>query len=114
MSPDEIMKGMAEKNRMLSQKNDEYTELVEKRAQAERAYNIAFATHMLALKAEGQSITLIPPLVKGDRVVADLKYGLDVATGVEKACLEAIKNLRGAIDTYRSLLAWMKAELTAQ
>ena len=111
MNPQKIMDGLSEKNRMLSQKNDEYVELVERRAQAERAYNIAFRKAVLNEKASGQSITIIDKIVKGDTTVADLKYELDVAEGVSKACLLAIKSLTLAVDTYRSLLAWQKAEL---
>ena len=114
MNPAEIMNGMAAKNRMLTQKNEEYLTLVEKRAQAERAYNIALAHKTIELKTEGNSITLINTLVKGDRVVADLKYTLDVAYGIEKACLESIKDIRTQVDTYRSLLTWLRAELTGQ
>jgi hypothetical protein len=110
MTPQQIMDGMAEKNRMLSQKNDEYIELVEKRAQAERAYNIAVAEKTIILKSEGNSITLIGTLVKGDKIVAKLKYDFAVAEGIERSCLEVIKNLRSGIDTYRSLLTWLRAE----
>lgn len=111
MTPQQIMDGMAEKNRMLTQKNEEYLTLVEKRAQAERALNIAVARVTLEHKADGQSITLIDKLVKGDKTVADLKYQFDVAEGIEKACLLSIKSLMGAIDTYRSLLTWQRAEM---
>jgi hypothetical protein len=114
MTPGEIMQGMKEKNRLLSLKNDEYVELVEKRALLERAYNVSLAAATVKLKTDGHSITLIKTLANGDKVVSDYKFKLDVAHGVERACLESIKNLRGAIDTYRSLLAWLKAEMTAQ
>uniref|UniRef100_A0A6H2A4T2 Uncharacterized protein n=1 Tax=viral metagenome TaxID=1070528 RepID=A0A6H2A4T2_9ZZZZ len=111
INPKRIMAGMAEKNRMLTQKNEEYVDLVEKRAQAERAYNIAVARETLNQKAEGQSITIIDKLVRGDRVIADLKYALDVAEGVQRACLQSIKAITIQIDSYRSLLAWAKAEM---
>ena len=111
MNPQDLMNGMAEKNRMLTQKNDEYLELVEKRAQAERAYNISVARVTLERKAEGQSITLIDKLVRGDKTVAELKYQLDVAEGTEKACVQSIKALMIAVDTYRSLLTWLRAEM---
>lgn len=111
MTPDEIMKGIQEKNRMLTIKNSEYAVLVEKRASAERDYQIALATTITKMKIDGQAATLIPNLAKGDRIVSDLKYKFDVAEGIERACLESIKDIRSAIDSYRSLLAWNKAEL---
>lgn len=114
MTPAEIMAGMAEKNRQLSMKNDEYVKLVEKRAQAERAYNMGAADKTMRLKADGNSITLISTLVKGDETVSRLKLDFDIALGIERACLESIKGIRSAIDTYRSLLAWLKAEMQSQ
>ena len=111
MTPSDIITGLAEKNRMLTQKNDEYLELNEKRAAAERAYSIALSREMLNLKVVGQSVTLIDKLSKGHPVVADLKYALDVSEGVCKACLNAIKALTIQIDSYRSLLTWMREEL---
>ena len=109
MTPSEIMRGLSEKNRALTYKNDEYLDLIEKRAQAERAYSKALSIAMVEEKIKGQSITLIRDIVKGS--VADLKYELDVADGVMQACKNAIKALTIQIDSYRSLLAWQKAEL---
>ena len=112
MNPSEIMRGMQEKNRLLSAKNDEYKMLVEKRAEAERAYNVAVATEAFTLKNDGCAISLIDKLIKGSKVVSDLKYALDVTQGVERACLESVKDIRTAIDSYRSLLTWLRAEMT--
>ena len=84
--------------------------MVEARAQAERAYNIAVACKTVELKGEGNPITVIDKMVKGDKAVAELKYKYDVAEGVCRACLMSIKSLVVGIDTYRSLLAWMKEE----
>ena len=54
---------------------------------------------------------MIRDLAKGDSVVAKLGYEHDIAEGVLMACRERIKDIRTGIDTYRSLLAWQKAEL---
>ena len=111
ITPQQIMDGMADKNRMLTQKNDEYIALIEKRAQAERAYNICFAKQMWALKSDGISSTASDKFARGDKAVADLKFELDMAEGITKACLQSIKALIIQIDSYRSLLAWQKAEM---
>lgn len=111
MTPNEIIKGMQNKNLLLTQKNDEYLELSKKRAAAEKDYSIALAKTMLRLKLEGSSIGMIDKTSKGDQVVADLKYKLDVAEGVMKACKESMDNIRLAIDTYRSILTWQREEL---
>jgi len=111
MKPDQLMNGMSQKNLLLQQKNEELLELSEMRAQAERAYNIAFAEAVLRLKTDNPA-TLIPVLVKGDKDVAKLKYTMDVADGVYRACLESLKDIRTAIDSYRSMLSYEKEELS--
>lgn len=111
MNPQSLMDGMKEKNRMLSMKNEELAELSEKKAAAERDFNIAYAKEVMKLKLKDEKITLIPSLAKGDKVVAELKYKADIAEGVYRACMEKIKDLRTQIDSYRSLLAYLKAEL---
>jgi len=113
MTPAEIFEGLKSKNRMLGQKNSEYLELAEKRAESEKLYNMAVAEHTLRYK-EDYAATLIPKLVAGNKVVAELKFKFDVALAIEKACLESIKDIRSAIDTYRSLLTWLRAEMTGQ
>jgi len=113
MTPPEIMNGLAAKNRLLTAKNDEYINLAEKKAQAERDHSVEVRLKTLKFRADNP-VTLVPTLVKGDGTVAKLKFDLDVAAAVERACLESIKDVRSQIDTYRSLLSWLKAELTQQ
>ena len=114
MTPSQIMDGLASKNRLLTAKNDEYVELAEKKAQREREHSIEVRIKVLKFRSDGDPVTLVPTLVKGDGTVAKLKFDLDVAAAVERACLESIKDIRSQIDTYRSLLSWLKAELTQQ
>jgi len=105
-----LMDGLYAKNILLQEKTEEYLKLTEKRADAERNYHIAAAKLILVLKDAGNSITLIRDLVKGDVKVAGLKYELDVAEGISRACTESMKDIRTAIDSYRSILSWKKAE----
>ena len=114
LSPGQIMQGLTKQNRLLTAKNDEYQELIAKRAEAERVYNIAVAEKTIALRMGDTPVTVIDKMVKGDKTIAKLKYDFDVAQGVEKACLLAIKTAMSAIDTYRSLLSWLKAELQSR
>lgn len=111
MNPQQLMDGMSEKNRMLSMKNEELAELSENKAATERDYLIAYAKKIMDFKMEDEKITLIPSLAKGDKVVAGLKFEADIAEGVYRACMEKIKDLRTSIDTYRSLLSFLKVEL---
>lgn len=114
MNPQSIMDGLQEKNRQLTMKNDELKELSEKHAEAKKDHLIALAQKITALKIEGQSVTLMKDLAKGDKIVAGMGYDVDVAFGVRDACKEKIADLRTAIDTYRSLLSWLKAELESR
>ena len=114
MNPAEIMNGLAAKNRMLTQKNEDYSDLAEKKAQAEKEYKIMVREQILRHRSDGHAATLIPKLVDGQKHVADAKFKYDVAYAVERACLESIKDIRSQIDTYRSLLSWLKAELQSQ
>jgi len=114
LTPGEIMNGLTKQNRLLTSKNDEYQQLIAKRAEAERLYNIAVAEKTIALRLSDTPVTIIDKQVRGDRAIAKLKYDFDVSQGVEKACLLAIKTAMSAIDTYRSLLSWLKAELQSR
>jgi hypothetical protein len=111
LTPAEIIAGLESKNRALTAKNDEYPGLVEKRAEAERAYNIAAAEKTMRLKMDGDPIGLISFKVAGDAFVSELKLKYEIAKGVEKANQTSIRILTSQIDTYRSLLSWLKAEM---
>ena len=111
MTPANIMAGMREKNQELSMKNVEYIRLNDAMAQAEMDYNIAYAEKLLQLKMAGEAITISKDMAKGDKAVAKLRYAYIGAEGAFNACRERIKDLRSAVDTYRSLLTWMRAEM---
>ena len=104
------MKGLAKKNSLLEDKNADLEGLYGNHAKAERDYNIAYAQKVLELRMSGESITLAKDLAKGDKVIAGLFYDVRIAEGILNACRERIKDLRSAIDTYRSLLSFLKAE----
>ena len=58
-----------------------------------------------------ESITLIPLLAKGSVLVSDSCYKADIAEGVYRACIEKIKDLREQIESYRSILSFLKTEM---
>jgi hypothetical protein len=109
-NPAALLRGIQKKNLMLTQKNDEYLSLMEKRAHAERDYKIAFAKTLLEFKPDHPATILIK-VVDGDSTVADLKFKLDVADAVVRACRESMDDIRTAIDSYRSALTWKREEL---
>jgi len=110
MNPAQIMQVLQRKNQMLTEKNDEYIKLAEKRANAERDYKTAYAKQMLRFKADGTAITILKELVSGDKTVSTLKFDYEVALAIEKACLESMKDIREAIGAARSILTWLREE----
>ena len=109
MTPAEIMNVLKAKNQMLTQKNDEYIKLAEKRAETEKDYKIKYAQRLLAMKGDYPA-TILREVVNGDRSVAELKFQYEVAAAVEKACLESMKDIREAIGAARSILTWLREE----
>ena len=63
-------------------------------AQAEHDYRIALAEKMLELRAEGQPVTIVPDLARGDRKIARLKFDRDTREAVYKAAQEAIQSYK--------------------
>ena len=114
MTPSEMMDVLQSKNRMLTDKNEEYKDLAEKRANAKRDYNVEYARQLLVLKSQGTPITIAKEVCKGNRAVADLKFTYEVAAAIEKACLESMKDIREAIGAARSILTWFRNELQSQ
>ena len=110
MNPAQIIQVIEAKCRLLSQKNDEYPDLVEQSALAERDYKTTFAKTVLKLKLEGHPATLIPTLAAGDKTVAQLKFSWDVKVAICKANLESTKSTVTQIDAARSLLTWLREE----
>ena len=108
ISISEIEHGIRHKNIMLNEKNTEYSRFVEIRAQAKRFWQVARSKAMF--ESTDIPVTIRKSHVEGDREVSKLEMKYEIALGVEKACLESMKDLRSQIDIYRSLLSWKKAE----
>lgn len=111
MNPQRYLDRLENKNRELSVKNGEYKDLMIDHAEAKRDYEIALAKCILSLKSEGQSVTLIPKLSTGDKVVAELGFKMLVAEAMVKACLQSMKNIHAVLDATRSTLTWLRNEM---
>ena len=105
-----LIQGIKKKNQELTQKNDSLKELAENFALFKREYAKEYSKKIIMLKSEGEKITLIPDLAKGDPVVAEARLQKDISKGVYDSCKSAILNLRLQIDSYRSLLSCEKEE----
>ena len=111
MNPGKRMQMLDDKKRLMAAKNEEYKALIEKRAGAEYAFNVAFAKQLTSERMDGTPITIAKELVKGNRAVANLKLELEVCLGIERACLESMKDIREALGADRSILTWLRNEL---
>jgi hypothetical protein len=110
MNPGQRMEMLDDKKRLLQAKNDEYKELVFNRATAEYQYNVAFATQLVAERLDGTPITIAKELSKGNREVARLKMSYEVQMGIERACLESMRDTREGLGADRSILTWLREE----
>jgi rubrerythrin len=106
-----ILRWMEKKNIELTDKNNEFKELNENHANAERVHNIEYAKKLTTLRSTGESITLAKELVKGNEFIAELFFKMRVAEGVKWACRERMKDIRTSIDVLRSELSYIKAEM---
>ena len=109
-TPGELLQIMEVLCRKLTDKNDEYGQLAEDRAQAEKEYKMSVREQILRHKADGHPATLIPSLVAGHKAVAELKMAMDIKEAIVKANLEAVKSTVTQIDSVRSMLTWLREE----
>lgn len=65
---------------------------------------------ILKLRAEGNPVTIIQDLVKGNEEVAELRLKRDVAEASYFTGIEAMNNLRLEIEIIRSKLTWLRVE----
>ena len=113
MNPQQLLNAIQQKNRELTAKNDEYKQLQIAFAEAEYAYNVAYATKILELKADGEAVTTQKVLALGDKAVAKLKLDMEIARTMVKTCAKSMSVIETGIDSARSTLSWFKAELNS-
>lgn len=99
--------GIVQKNKLLNKKNNEYVVLVENRAQARRAWRMAYRQGMMT---SDQPVTIKKDMVKGSEEISKLEMEYEIALGIERACLESMRDLRSQLDALRSFLSWHKSE----
>lgn len=63
-------------------------------AQAEYAYRVALAQEMAVLRADGQPVTIVADLARGNKDVARLRMDRDLKEVSFKAAGEAIQNYK--------------------
>ena len=68
------------------------------KAKAERDYRVALAGTILELRAEGNPVTIINDLARGNKEIAELKMKRDIAESLYDSCYQAIYNYKLNID----------------
>ena len=109
-SPGELIQIIETLCLKLTTKNDEYPTLADARAEAEKDYKMSVREQVLRHKSDGHPATLIPKLVEGHKLVAELKFKMDIAEALVKANIESCRSIVNQIDAARSLLSWLKSE----
>ena len=94
----EIEQGITTKNIMLNEKNRDYTRLIETRAQAKRAWKMAYLKKMMELT--DTTVGVRKAHVEGDREVSKLEMTYEISLGIEKANLESMKDLQRGLDLH--------------
>jgi len=107
----ELERELMQKAGWLTTKLSEQKQLVIDSANAEEAYRIELAKKMTQLKLEGEKVTIISDLSRGDKVVAGLKRERDIAQGVLDACKSSIVSLRATMSGIQSLISTRKEEM---
>ena len=108
LTPLQVINRIQQSIDKLAYKTNEYRDLLEKRAEAERDFDVAHASEVLRLKQQGEPATIIPMLAKGAKHVADLKFQAQVADAIVKASEKSMRNLESALIGYESILSWEK------
>jgi len=108
--PPEIIRAIQDDLRLLELKTKEFESLITNKAEAEMVYSVELGKQILLNKSEHPA-TLLIKIVSGMHRVSQLKFKLDVADGVMRACNESIRNLRTSIDAGRSILSQKKEEM---
>lgn len=80
-----------EKNMMMLETAvTEMKERSKKLAEAEHRYRVALSQRLVELRAEGQPVTHLGDIARGEKKIADLKLARDIAEGLFDSSKEAI------------------------
>ena len=108
----EIEQGIIDNNKILYAKLKELDKAVIALAEAERAYLTAKAKKAVTLKIDGESVSLIDTLSKGDPEVADARYQYTLAESNLKALFTKIGSVRDTMSCFQSMLSTYRSEMS--
>jgi hypothetical protein len=75
-----------------------------KYAQAEHDYRVRLSSRLTALRSDGQAVTHLADIAKGEPETAKLRLERDIAESLYKTCLEAINVYKVKIRVLESQL----------
>lgn len=77
-----------------------------KYAQKERLYRVALARKILDLKSQGMAVTACEVVAKGDKAIAELRFGRDIAEGVKETARHAAWRANADRRDVSDLIRW--------
>ncbi|CAB4171808.1 hypothetical protein UFOVP1346_37 [uncultured Caudovirales phage] len=85
---------------------DEFKRSSEAASQAEAAYRMELGKEITRLRADGNSVTLVPDLARGAERIAQLKLERDVCLGVLDAAKQALWRHTADRRDVQSFISW--------
>lgn len=111
MNPQQIMDAILKTQKDLSDLNTNYRNFGIQRANAERKYKMELRKKLLELRIAKTPSNIIQDVAKGDEYISKLRLDRDLAENNYSSCKEAMNNKRLELESLRSFLTWMRAEL---
>ena len=85
----ELWQEIMDEQRLLDRAVRELKPRGQARAQAEHDYRVALSKRLLILRAEGNAVTHLAEIAKGEPEIADLRLQMDIAERLYQAALES-------------------------
>ena len=98
----------AARNTSLEQRDAEtvFVERVENHARAEAAYRVELAKEILVLRGDGQPVTIIGDLARGNERISTLKLERDIAKGMLDAATQRVWRQNADRRDVQRLIDW--------
>ena len=109
-NPAEVIEKIENSIKALELSNSELQTIGLEKSKADSNYKIAYKKELMKEKLNNTPIGIIKEIVSGKEDIAELKLKKDIAEVSYNTCLSSIANIRIQIETYRSILAWLRAE----
>lgn len=111
LTPGELLNDIGRMSNELTKKNMELSKLALRKDSTETIYRQELSKELLRLRVEKIPVAIINDIAKGNPKISKLRYERSLAKSNYFICISAIENLRLQIETKRSQLTWLRAEL---